>query len=791
MFINTLPMRMKLDRAGVGEAIRSAHSGLGELMEHEQASLVLAQNCSGIQLPMPLFTALIDYRHSRFDGGEISEVWDGVRLVSDAVRNNYPLTLLVDDLGDAFSLKIRTASGIDAARIMNYVETSIGEIVRGADPAQERMLLDLEILPSSERQLLLEGFNRTQADHAHDRTIHRLFEAQAARTPQATAVESGSRRLSYAELNRHADKVAGRLIALGVKPDDRVAVCIDRSPEMVIGILGALKAGGAYVPLDPLYPADRLAYMLEDCAPVAVLTRASLHAGLPMPQSPTVPVLDVEEIVRSSPDAAPDPGFSGSKAANLAYVIYTSGSTGRPKGVMVEHRSAVNFWEVMRRTTHRDCGEAARVGLNAAFSFDMSLKGLLQLLSGHCVVLIPQEVRASGAALLEFIERHRIDVFDITPSQMEPLLAAGLLDGAGHRPRDVLLGGEAIGTTMWDRLKSSPKVRFHNMYGPTECTVDATIQRMSEATDGPVIGSPVANTRIYLLDPVGRPVPIGAIGEIHIGGVQVARGYLNRPELTAERFLQDPFSQDPSSRMYRTGDLGRWRSDGTLEYAGRNDMQVKLRGFRIELGEIEAKLAACAGVREAVATVRKDAARDERLVAYVVAHPGATPSAMELRERLSQSLPDYMIPSAFVRLDRLPLTPNGKLDRRALPAPDMASVSSRGYEPPAGEAEQVLAEIWRTLLGLERVGRQDHFFELGGHSLLVMQLVNRIRKQFHVDVPLRTLFDRPVLSDLAESIVGIQGEVFLGDDLERMQSELGALSVEELQRILDRESIDQ
>jgi amino acid adenylation domain-containing protein len=479
-----------------------------------------------------------------------------------------------------------------------------------------------------------------------------------------------------------------------------------------------------------------------------------------------------------------NPNVAGLTSRNLAYVIYTSGSTGQPKGVMVEHRSAVNFWQVMCHTTHRTCAPNSRVALNAAFSFDMSLKGLLQLLSGHCLVLIPQAIRASGAALLSFLEERRIDALDSTPSQLEGLLAAGLLEPTGYRPRNVLLGGEAIPPAMWSRLKASPVVRFHNMYGPTECTVDATIQSIAESTGGPVIGKPLGNARIYLLDAQGQPVPVGVAGEIFIGGVGVARGYLNRPELTAERFLADPFASEANARMYKTGDLGRWLPDGNIEYLGRNDFQVKIRGFRIELGEIEAKLAACAGVREAVVIAREDVAGDQRLVAYVVAHGESELSVAALREALLRELPEHMIPSAFVSLASMPLTPNGKLDRKALPAPDQGAVASRAYEAPVGEVEQAIAAIWQELLGLERVGRNDHFFELGGHSLLVMQLVIRIREQLHVDVPLRNLFEQPLLSALAEWVVGARLKQFSASDVSAIEDELSDLSEEELLAML-------
>jgi amino acid adenylation domain-containing protein len=693
------------------------------------------------------------------------------------------LSLSLTDLADGLTGSLVYAADLfdrgTVERFLGHWLALLAAMV--ADDA--RTVSRLPLLSPSERTQVLHDFNATQTEYPHDATISALFEAQAARQPDADAVEYDGVRLSYGELNRRANQVAHRLIASGVTPGARVAICTDRSLAMVVGLLGILKAGGAYVPLDPAYPIDRLTYMLADSAPMAVLTQAALRDGLPMLAACEVPILVLDD-ASSSEAPTSNPTIADLTSRDVAYVIYTSGSTGQPKGVMVEHRSAVNFWQVMTRTTHRTCEPNSRVALNAAFSFDMSLKGLLQLLSGHCLVLIPQAIRASGPALLRFLEDQRIDAFDSTPSQLEGLLAAGLLEPLGHRPRNVLLGGEAIGPGMWERLKASPVVRFHNMYGPTEATVDATIEDISQSAAGPAIGKPLANARIYLLDAQGEPVPLGVAGEIHIGGVGVARGYLNRPELTAERFLADPFDSAPNARMYKTGDLGRWRADGNLEYLGRNDFQVKIRGFRIELGEIEAKLRRCDGVREAVVIAREDVEGDKRLVAYVVPEGHAELSIANLRETLLQDLPEYMIPSACVLLDALPLNPNGKLDRKALPAPDQSAVASRAYEAPVGEVEQTMAAIWQELLGLERIGRNDHFFELGGHSLLVMQLVIRIREQFHVDVPLRVLFEQPVFSALAERVVSEQLNLFSTSDVAAAEDELNDLSEEELLALL-------
>jgi amino acid adenylation domain-containing protein len=613
----------------------------------------------------------------------------------------------------------------------------------------------LPLLPAAERRQLLRAFNATEAPYPQDACIHELFEQQVAATPDAVAVVYENESLTYAELNVRANRLAHALIGLGVQPDDRVAICVERSLDMVIGLLGILKAGGAYVPLDPAQPDERLAWMLEDCAPVALLTQGAVSARLPFTgHTLTLDAETTRAFVATQSAHTPASSTRGLNAAHLAYVIYTSGSTGRPKGVMIEHRSVLNLWKALERLQFVETGAGARIGLNASISFDASVQSLLQLLSGHCVVVLPQSVRADAEAFLRYAQSQSLDAFDCTPAQLALLLQAGLADEAAtYKPKAVLVGGESIGVPLWNSLKASRSTRFFNVYGPTECTVDATACAIDEEGDTPVIGRPLSNTTAYILDPSGQPVPVGVAGELHIGGAGVARGYLNRPELTADRFLRDPFSENPEARMYKTGDLGRWLPDGSIEYLGRNDFQVKIRGFRIELGEIEAKLVQCDGVREAVVVAREDGPGDKRLVAYLVAQEGTVLSVTDLREALSRHLPEYMFPSAFVPLESLPLTSNGKLDRKALPAPDALLLASREYEAPQGELEETLAVLWQNLLRAPRVGRHDNFFELGGHSLLVVQFIHRLQATTPYHVTVRDLFQHPSLSALAAHIV--------------------------------------
>jgi amino acid adenylation domain-containing protein len=578
--------------------------------------------------------------------------------------------------------------------------------------------------------------------------IHRLFEEQVSRTPDAVAVIDAGRKLTYLEINSQADQVAHHLAQRGIGPDQLVGICVERSFELIVGVLGVLKAGGAYVPLDPSYPSDRLRYMLEDSAPQVVLVQKRTQERL---QDIHVEMIaldsDCADLQQSVVPRVGSQSCGGS--AQLAYVIYTSGSTGRPNGVMIEHRNVVNLWTGLE-ALYAQSRPCQRIALNASFNFDASVQQWVSLLSGRTIVIVPEEIRRDPASFLKFLSVNEIDGIDCTPSQLKAWIAAGILSDRTLRLHFVLVGGEAIDAHLWRDLARCADIDFYNVYGPTECTVDATAAAVRES-ETPHIGKPMLNRRVYILDQDGRPVEGGASGEIFIAGAGVARGYLRRPELTAQRFVQDPFSAESAARMYKTGDLGRWRADGTIEYLGRNDDQVKIRGFRIELGEIESQLARHEQVKEAVVIAREDAPGEKRLVAYVTAREESSPSVEYLRAHLKASLPEYMVPSAFVVLERLPLTPNGKLDRRGLPAPEQGAYTSRAYEAAQGEVEEILAGIWQELLGVERVGRGDNFFELGGHSLLIVQMMERLRR-VGLKAEVRSIYGSSTLAELAQSL---------------------------------------
>ncbi|HEV7369814.1 non-ribosomal peptide synthetase, partial [Arenibaculum sp.] len=662
--------------------------------------------------------------------------------------SKFDLTLTLGESGGRIAGGIEYATALfdreTVERFGGYLRRALEEMV--ADAARPAAALPL--LPADERHRLLVEWNRTAAAYPAERCVHELFEEQVARDPQATAVVHGTQSLSYGELNARANRLAHRLRTLGVKPDDRVAICVERSSEMIVGLLGILKAGGAYVPLDPAYPAERLAFMLQDGAPVAALThgpaRAVLDAAMAGLETPP-PVLDLEED-EAAPDA--DLRVPGLTSRNLAYVIYTSGSTGMPKGVMVEHHSTVNL--VMGQRDALGVGPQSRILQFASLSFDAALfEILLAFGSGGALYLRPQGELLAGAALPEFLRTRRISHAVLTPSALTAVPVQG---AASAEPTTLVLAGEALPKALVERW--APEYPLFNSYGPTEATVWATLHRCDVAAAvAPPIGRPVANTRLYLLDGRMEPVPAGVAGEIWIGGAGVARGYLNRPELTSQRFVASPFVA--GDRLYKTGDLGRWLPDGTAEFLGRNDFQVKVRGFRIELGEIEARLLEHPGVREAVVLAREDQPGDRRLVAYVT---GEADQA-SLRRHLASSLPEHMVPAAYVRLDALPLTPNGKLDRRALPAPEGEAFAFQAYEPPAGPAEEALAAIWAEVLGLERIGRHDNFFDLGGHSLLAVRMVSRIRQVLGVEVALTALFGHPLLQNFARVLAESGREV--------------------------------
>ncbi|OLF53509.1 non-ribosomal peptide synthetase [Pseudomonas chlororaphis] len=746
MFINTLPLRVDINGLDVRAGVRAAHARLTALLGHEHASLALAQRCSGVAAPLPLFSAMLNYRHSATPHPALQQAWEGIETLASDERTNYPLTLNVDDLGDGYELTALVAAGIGAQRVCDYMQTALQGLVEALEQAPQTALERLPVITAEERRQLLDGFNATARDYDLEQTIHGLFEAQVERTPEAQAVKAGAHSLSYCALNQRANQLAHYLREQGVGPDSRVAICVERGLEMVVGLLAILKAGGGYVPLDPAYPPERIAYMLEDSAPVAVLAQGATGHLLG-----NVPVIDMERpLWQDRP--LDNPQIPELTPRHLVYVIYTSGSTGKPKGVINEHRAVVNRLLWMQEEYALDAADA--VLQKTPFSFDVSVwEFFWPLMTGARLVMARPEGHKDPTYLGEVIEAEHISTLHFVPSMLDVFLAHGDSARCAGLTR-VLCSGEALPGSLVRRFKTQlPGTELHNLYGPTEAAVDVTAWNcagpVEQTPDNTPIGKPIANTRMYLLDEQLQPVPLGVVGELYIGGVQVARGYLHRPQLTAERFLKDPFRDEPQARMYRTGDVGRYLPDGVIEYLGRNDDQVKIRGLRIELGEIQARLTQFPGVKEAVVVAREDVPGDKRLVAYFTLQvAGQALETEALRSHLLEQLPEYMLPALFVPLPALPLSPNGKLDRKALPAPDLEALRVREYEAPVGDTEILLARIWAELLNLERVGRHDHFFELGGHSLLAVSLVGRLRQE-GMEADVRALFEQPTLAGYA------------------------------------------
>ncbi len=682
---------------------------------------------------LTITVAEIDDENAKFD--LILDLWDQEKGLGGAFEYN-------TDLFDTATI----------VRLTEHYQTLLESIV--ADPGQR--VGALVLLPPAARQQLLVEWNATQVDYPRDRYIPDLFEAQAARTPDAVAVVCADQYLTYHELNWRANQLAHSLRALNIGPDRVVGLCLERSIVMIVALLGLLKAGGAYVPLDPTSPEERLAWMVSDAQIRLLITQRSLRAKF---AQTSVQTLLLDEAIPSSlePMSVENPSHL-MQPEHLAYVIYTSGSTGRPKGVMVSHAALAHY--VLTAIDHFAFTAHDRVLQFTSISWDTAAEEIYPtLLSGATLVLRTEAMLNTVEGFLQTCATESVTALDL-PTAYWHALTAQLETSGSQVPlawRLVIVGGEAA---LADRLAiwlrhAPPSARLVNTYGLTEATCISTLCDLSEqslatSSSSAPIGRPIANTRIYLLDSNLQPVPIGVWGEVHIAGPGLARGYLGRPELTAERFIPDPFGTETGARLCRTGDLARYRSDGTIEFLGRIGHQVKIRGFRVELGEIETVLRSHAALQEAVVLAREDVPGDKQLVAYIVPKNGQTPSASDWRDFLAERLPDYMVPAAFVSLATLPRTPTGKLDRQSLPSPHKSrSASIKEFVAPEGPLEERLAEIWCQTLRIDQISTYDNFFDLGGHSLIAMQLIYRMNTAFQIDLPLRSLFEAPTIAQMA------------------------------------------
>ncbi len=783
VFMNTLPLRVKLSDVPVIELIREVQNRLVELLPYEQTPLALAQSCSGLVGNAPLFSAMFNYRHSAPDetyvagnpadsNSEAEQEDFNFQLLTVSNRTTYPFNLSVDDLGRDFALELQVDQAVCAERILAYMQTAVAELVNALEFTPKRAVNALSILPEAERRQLLVERNRTAEEYPKDKCIHELFEAQVEATPNAVAVVYENRELTYRQLNGKANRLAHYLIdERQVKPDTLVGLCVERSLEMMVGLLAILKAGGAYVPLDPEYPQARLAYMLKDAKLATVLMQSQLRELVPVTDRQAVCLNSkvFEQELEAYPSTNTDTKKTRLASHHLAYVIYTSGSTGNPKGVLVERKGFRNLVNWYAREYAFDAND--RVLIASSVGFDLTQKNFFAPLVSGGRVVFARAGSYDPVAVTNTVQANAITLFNCAPSMLYGVVECAALENyqSLRSLRHVLLGGEPINAALLNPWLShrACQASLVNMYGPTECTDIVTASLQKDAIKGNCIGKVIANVSVYVLTENHQLSHMGAVGELCVSGAGLARGYLNLPELTDEKFISNPFF-DPavpssSERLYKTGDLVRWLPDGNLEILGRIDHQVKIRGFRIELGEIENALNTRAEIKSALVLAKCDSNGDRRLVAYIVTDAvgsgDETDAAIEARQELienirndlCQTLPDYMVPSAFVSLANLPLSPNGKVDRKALPEPDFAAQQAY-YVAPRTETEKILCGICQDILGIERVGISDNFFRLGGHSLLATRLISRLHQAFNVNLPLRSLFGSRTLEDVARTL---------------------------------------
>ena len=772
MFINTLPVRLRLDHQSVARALAHTHDVLAALLRHEMAPLAMAQRCADLPSGSPLFTGLINYRHDSAGEDGADAGWEGVQVLSEEERTNYPFSLAVNDPArGAFGLSMQIDGPVSAQRISAYLVRLLETLLDALASSPGAPLESLTVVtPAEEAQLLQWGMNAER--HPFTCPVHELIAQQAQARPDRTALVFGTQRMSYGELNACANQLARHLLAQGVQRDDRVGIAAERSLDMLVGLLAIMKTGAAYVPLEPTLPADRLQYMIEDSGlQLLVLQpkfRNDLRAALPASGNIRMVLLDGTDWAQASTENPLVPVHRN----GLAYVMYTSGSTGKPKGVGNRHVSLFNqlvWMEALFQSGGNDV-----VLQKTPYSFDVSLLELFwPLTNGSTLVIAAPGDHRDPARLMDVIRTHGVTTIHFVPSMLQAFMAHDVAAHCASLKRIICIGEALPASVTHDVLQRLPQVDLYNMYGPTEAAIDVTswLCRPDDVLNVP-IGRPVSDTRAYVLDAALRLVPQGTMGELYLGGISLARGYVNRPDLTAERFVASPFGEG-GERLYRTGDLVRWNDAGQLEYLGRIDEQVKVRGFRIELGEVEAQLLQVPGVREAV-VVARGTAQGTQLVGYVSGLSAGSAGASsreaadaasdangrddeldgaDIRQRLKAALPDYMVPSLIVVLDALPLNANGKIDRKALPAPVFDAGDA--YEAPEGELEIRLAQIWAEALGVERVGRRHNFFELGGHSLLALTLVERMRAA-GIRAQVRELFEQPVLSAFADALTPAQ-----------------------------------
>ncbi|MEH2104793.1 non-ribosomal peptide synthetase [Nostoc sp.] len=776
LLINTLPIRVQVNgKAELLPWLKQLQSQAFEQEQYAYYSLAEIQRLSDIPPGMPLFESLLVFENYPLDSAE-QETKKTLEIshLRCFERTNYPLTVVVNPQSQLSGRIIYDASRFEQERIARMIG-HFQTLLAGMATNLQQEISQLSLLSAAEEKELILQENNQNIDSIDYKCIHRLFEEQVEKTPDAVALGYEKQNLSYRELNNRANQLAHYLQALGVKPEVRVGICVERSLEMAIGILAILKAGGAYIPLDPAYPSERLAFMMEDVQTTILLTHNHLCDNLPIHNQIVVNIDSDWEIITQHKE---DNLLSEVSLENLAYIIYTSGSTGTPKGTEVTHRSIIGFMFGVDYI-HLD---AEQIWLqHSSISWDaLTLELWPPLLYGGRCVLYPGKI-PTPEDLSRIIQEQGVNTLFLTTALFN--LMIDTMPEALSEVKQLLFGGESVSVPhVRTALKLLPRTQLIHAYGPSECTVFTCCypipQQLAENVQSIPIGKPIGDRRVYLLDKDLHRVPIGVPGELYVGGASVARGYLNQPTLTSEKFIPNPFIEGDT--LYKTGDLICRLPDGNLEFMGRIDTQVKIRGFRIELGEIEAVLNQHLDIKQVVVIARENEPGNKSLVAYIVAkdHP---PTSSTLRNFLKTKLPDYMIPGAFVFLEAFPLTPNGKINRRALPAPDADHRNLEvDFVAPRTSTEQELATIWAEVLKLKQVGIHDNFFELGGHSLLATQVISRLREAFSLNFPLRYLFENPTIAELAQKAIAQQIEQAENDAIAQILGEVAQLSEEEV-----------
>ncbi|NDJ18573.1 non-ribosomal peptide synthetase [Myxacorys almedinensis] len=756
LFINTLPVRVQVNpEATLVPWLQQFQAGQVEMRQYEYSSLVQIQGWSELPRGVPLFESLVITENYPVDTSlqrQANEL--NIEGVLSFGRSHYPLSLVIG-LGSQVFLELtyddRRFNADTINRLLGHLQTLLTGMI--VEPNQR--LKEIPLLTAKEQQTLVKEWNQTSTE-IPELCLHEWVEAQVQHTPTAIALRYHDTSLTYDTLNQRANHLAHHLQQAGVTAGTRVGLFLDRSPTLLIALLAVLKAGGTYVPLDPAYPTERLTFILSDAQVALLLTDTSLETLFPFAGR----VLPLDSLWNNNGSSPRSPQPCSVTPDALVYILYTSGSTGRPKGVQIPHRAVVNFLSSMQQDLKVRPGDVLLAV--TSLSFDIAvLELLLPLVVGATVELVDRATAVDGQRLAATLTRTQATFMQATPATWRLLLEAGW---QGRSTLTLLCGGEALTPDLAAQLLPRAAALW-NLYGPTETTIWSTRHRLTTATDAAVVGHPLSNTQLYILDQQQQPVPIGVVGELYIGGAGVARGYVGRADLTAARFVPDAFSAVPGARLYRTGDRVKYRADGSVEYVGRVDDQVKLRGFRIELGEIEAVLSQHPQVRQAVVLLTGEHSQ-QYLCAFLVLEKDQTIVADELRFFLKEILPQYMIPSTFIVLESLPLTPNRKIDRQALAAIDSIELPpTTSYIQPETPDEQQLATIWMEILGVQQVGTQDNFFDLGGHSILVIQLWTRIKELFQVEIPLRSLFEAPTITEQVKVITNLQQQVQFTQEL--------------------------